>query len=124
MGRHIHSKKASWGPGPGAVLLQDTPTTAEHKGGPVGRWAGGRVGPGAVDSRRLACPLQLFCKASTASPSPPGPWATVWGLCGSKCRCRLLALETDLVQGGLVSQGPSLPEREERRAELWVLEEL
>lgn len=116
MRRHIPSKKASWGPGPGAVLLQDTPTTAEHKGGPVGR--------ASVDSRRLACPLQLFRKASTASPSPLGRWAPVWGLCGSKCRYRLLALETDLVQGGLVSQGPGLPEREERRAELWVLEEL
>lgn len=44
MGRHIHSKKASWGPGAGAVLLQVTPTTAEHKGGPVGRSAGGPVG--------------------------------------------------------------------------------
>lgn len=44
MGRDIPSKKASWGPGPGAVLLQDTPTTAEHKGGPVGRWARVRVG--------------------------------------------------------------------------------
>lgn len=123
MGRDIPSKKASWGPGPGAVLLQDTPTTAEHKGGPVGRWAGG-PGCGSVDSRRLACPLQLFRKASTASPSPLGRWAPVWGLCGSKCRYRLLALETDLVQGGLVSQGPGLPGREERRAELWVLEEL
>lgn len=68
MRRGVGSKKASWGPGPGAVLLQDTPTTAEHK-----RWSGG-PGCGSVDSRRLACPLQLFCKASTASQSQSA-WA-------------------------------------------------
>lgn len=118
MRRAVGSKKASWGPGPGAVLLQDTPTTAEHKGGPVGPGAGRWIPEGSLahcsSSARLARP---------ASPSPPGRWAPVWGLCGSKCRWRLLALETDCVQGGLVAQGPGLPEREERRAELWVLEE-
>lgn len=118
MGRHIPSKKASWGPGPGG---RASPGYTDHSR--AQRWAGG-PGCGSVDSRRLACPLQLFRKASTASPSPLGRWAPVWGLCGSKCRYRLVALETDLVQGGLVSQGPGLPGREERRAELWVLEEL
>lgn len=31
--RHISGKKASWDKGPGAVLLQDTPTIAEYRGG-------------------------------------------------------------------------------------------
>lgn len=118
MGRHIPSKRASWGPGPGAVLLQDTPTTAEHKGGPVGPAAGRWIPEGSLahcsSSARLARPV----------PVRLGVGLQCGGLCGSKCRYRLLALETDLVQGGLVSQGPGLPEREERRAELWVLEEL
>ena len=37
----------------GPPLLQDTPSRAEHKAGPVDRWG---------DSRRLTCPLQFFLR--------------------------------------------------------------
>lgn len=42
---------------------------------------------------------------------------------GFQCRDSV-GLETGCGQGGLVAQGPGLPEREERKTGLWVLEEL
>lgn len=84
MGRHIHSKKASWGPGPGAVLLQDTPTTAEHKGGPVGPGAGRSIPEGSLahgsSSARLARPVPvrlgvgLQCGVSVGQSVGAGSW--------------------------------------------------
>lgn len=69
MRRRVGSKKASWGPGPGAIHA--SPGYSHHSR--AQRWPGG-PGCGSVDSRRLACPLQLFCKASTASQSQSA-WA-------------------------------------------------
>lgn len=85
MGRHIHSKKASWGPGAGAVLLQVTPTTAEHKGGPVGGWALVRSIPeGSLahcsSSARLARPVPVRlglgqqCGVSVGQSVGAGSW--------------------------------------------------
>lgn len=50
-GGGVGSKKASWAKGPGAVLLQSTPTRGEHKGGLVGRWTGGPRARGQVAAK-------------------------------------------------------------------------
>ena len=52
-GPSVARSHAGWAKGPGAPLLQDTPSRAEHKAGPVDRWG---------DSRRLTCPLQFFLR--------------------------------------------------------------
>ena len=83
-------------------------------GGPVGRF----------QEAPLPTACRSSCKASRADPVRTGVGSLVWGtLRGSKGRGRLLALETGCGQGGVGARGPGLPERGERKAELWVLEE-
>ena len=101
----------SWGPRFSRVHPAERSTR-------LGRWTAGAIPGGSLAH------CSSSCEANTGSPSPrgrgvpsvgnrvgpsggPGSWPRRLG-CG---------------QGGLVAQGPGLPEREERKAELWVLEE-
>ena len=64
------------------------------------------------------------CEANTGSPSPRGRGVPSVGNCvGPSGGPGSWPRRLGCGQGGLVAQGPGLPEREERKAELWVLEE-
>lgn len=84
----------------------------------LGRWTAGAIPGGSLAH------CSSSCEANTGSPSPRGRGVPSVGNCvGPSGGPGSWPRRLGCGQGGLVAQGPGLPEREERKAELWVLEE-
>lgn len=101
----------SWGPRFSRVHPAERSTR-------LGRWTAGAIPGGSLAH------CSSSCEANTGSPSPRGRGVPSVGNCvGPSGGPGSWPRRLGCGQGGLVAQGPGLPEREERKAELWVLEE-